>query len=62
MSRDKDGTLWLYMGRPYRDEYKFKGVACLHSSYFENCNLDRNDYANLKWEDEPIEVFLNLED
>ena len=24
--------------------------------------LNKDDYANLKWEDEPVEVFLNLED
>ena len=29
--------------------------------YFSNYGLDVNDYANLKWEDEPVEVFLNLE-
>ena len=28
--------------------------------YFSNYGLDVNDYANLKWEDEPVEVFLNL--
>lgn len=62
VARDKDGTLWLYMGRPFRDEDAFKGVTCLHSNCFEDCNLNKNDYANLKWEDEPVEVFLNLED
>lgn len=25
-------------------------------------NLKKEDYKDLKWEDEPIEVFLNLED
>ena len=28
---------------------------------FSNYGLDVNDYANLKFEDEPVEVFLNLE-
>lgn len=62
VARDKDSTLWLYMGRPYRDINKFKGIACLHSNYFKTCNLNRNNYANLKWEDEPVEVFINMED
>lgn len=61
VARDKDGTLWLYMGRPFRDGDAFKGVMCLHSNCFEDCNLNKNDYANLKWEDEPVEVFLNME-
>ena len=62
VARDKDGTLWLYIGRPYRGKHEFEGVICLNGNYFENCNLNRNDFDNLKWEDEPIEVFLNLED
>lgn len=62
VARDKDGTLWLHLGKPFRDEDDFKGVMCLHSNCFEDCNLDKNDYANLKWEDEPVEVFVNLED
>ena len=40
---------------------KFKGIACLHSNYFKTCNLNRNNYTNLKWEDEPVEVFINME-
>ena len=27
---------------------------------FSNYGLDVKDYANLKWEDEPVEVFLDL--
>lgn len=27
---------------------------------FFNYGLDANDYADLKFEDEPVEVFLNL--
>lgn len=62
VARDKDGTLWLYMGRPYRGKHEFEGVICLNGNYFGNCNLNRDDYSNLKWEDEPVEVFINLED
>lgn len=25
-------------------------------------NLRTNDYTDLKWKDEPIEVFINMED
>ena len=62
VARDKDGTLWLYMGRPYRGKHEFEGVICLNGNYFENCNLNRNDFDNLKWEDEPVEVFIKMED
>ena len=62
VARDKNGTLWLYMGKPYRDEDEFKGFMCIHSNCFEDFNLDKNYYANLKWEDEPVEVFINMEE
>lgn len=62
VARDKNGTLWLHLGKLFRDEDDFKGVMCLHSNCFEECNLDKNDYANLKWEDGPVEVFINMED
>ena len=29
---------------------------------FSIYGLNPDDFKNLKWEDEPIEVFLNLED
>ena len=40
-------TLWL--GKPYYTKDKRFGV-------------NEDEYANLKWEDEPVEVFLNMED
>lgn len=66
MARDKDGTLWLYMGKPFRKGDMF--CTCLDKKTFaltrnlERVNLKYEDYNNLKWEDEPVEVFLNLED
>ena len=67
VARDKNGELFLYMGKPVRGETDFialinKGVIVLYSSYFEYYGLNEKDYANLKWEDEPIEVFVNMED
>ena len=62
VARDKNDELFLYIGKPFRDEDYFKGVVCLHSNCFEDCNLDKNDFDNLKWEDEPVEVFLNMKD
>ena len=66
VARDKNGKLWLYMGKPIRFHDAFiadlsKGNA-LTNINFRCFGLSEDDYANLKWEDEPVEVFLNLED
>lgn len=68
VARDKTyNLLWLYIGKPIR----FKDDAWLPGKHgtvintessFEMIGLNKKDYDNLKWEDEPIEVFLNLND
>ena len=65
VARDKNGKLWLYMGKPIRCDDAFiadlsKGNS-LTDINFRCFGLDEKDYVNLKWEDEPVEVFLNLE-
>ena len=66
VARDMCGSLFLYFGKPYRDGSIFKANKSL--LIFETGNnlsrfgLNDKDYANLKWEDEPVEVFLNMED
>ena len=67
VARDKDGSLWLYIGKPYRvgDTFfgNFKKGSCIISCrHLEILGLNENDYKDLKWEDEPVEVFLNMED
>ena len=66
VARDKDGTLWLHLGKPIRKKESFDcnihGKIIAHSHYFEGLGLNVNDYKDLKWEDEPVEVYLNLED
>ena len=68
VARDKNGPLWLYMGKPIRDRIIFipcreKGVLYMgRNSELKKYGLNENDYEDLKWEDEPVEVFLNLED
>ena len=66
IARDKNGELWLYMGKPIRTENEFyacsHGLTLLASESFSKYGLNVLDYVNLKWEDEPIEVFLNMED
>ena len=67
VARDKDGELWLYIGKPFRDDAIFHGnadkqVSSVTRLKSERFSLNPNDFKDLKWEDEPIEVFLNLED
>ena len=68
VARDKDGTLFLYIGKPYRTDTQFcgstmdKNVILLTGHHFESYGLNENDYKDLKWEDEPLEVFVNMED
>ena len=68
VARDKTyNLLWLYLGKPIR----FKDDAWLPGKHgtvietessFEILGLNKEDYNSIKWEDEPIEVFFNLED
>lgn len=66
VARNKFGDLWLYLGKPVRGSTTFyyshnKKVFCL--TYDIDCfGLKEEDFDFLKWEDEPVEVFLNLED
>lgn len=60
--------LSLHLGKPIRgngwwasDTFMWRSfIAC--GSNLEKYGLNIEDYDNLKWEDEPVEVFLNLED
>ena len=66
VARDKNDTIWLYIGKPVRGEFYFlpcsNGKTLATSKNFPMYGLYANDYANLKWEDEPVEVFVNMED
>ena len=65
VARDSYGTLFLYMGKPIRATSEFLssdyGRLISSSRHFSKYGLNEDDYAYLKWEDEPVEVFLNLE-
>ena len=67
VARNKNNKLCLYMGKPrrYDDEFRAyldKGAMYIRCCDFNVFGLNEKDYANLKWEDEPVEVFLNMED
>lgn len=68
VARDNDDRLFLYIGKPIKTGYVFsvpiyKGYIPLKGQYeFKYFGLNEHDYDNLKWEDEPVEVFLNMEE
>ena len=68
VARDKSGRLYLYFGKPERrSSYFFCSYETCSSliadeSNFKDVGLNLNDFKDIKWEDEPVEVFLNLED
>ena len=65
VARDDSGRLWLYISKPIRAALGFipniNGRLLALEGEFSKYGLDANDYDNLKWEDEPIEVFVNME-
>ena len=68
VARDECGSIFLYLGKPERRSSCFFGFCgtcatlMVHEHYFKDFGLNPDDFKDLKWEDEPIEVFLNLED
>ena len=62
VARDKDGKLWLYIGEPIRADTAFVSALNIDLTHhnFHSLGLNKNDYDSLKWEDEPVEVFLNM--
>ena len=68
VARDKDGFIYLYIGKPKRrygcflGSYRERSVAIIDENDFKMVGLNQDDFKDLKWEDEPIEVFLNMED
>lgn len=65
VARDDSGRLWLYISKPIRGALGFipniNGRLLALEGEFSKYGLDANDYDNLKWEDGPIEVFVNME-
>ena len=68
VSRDMDGILYLYLGKPKRLYSVFVGIRITSARLIEDeYNLKRfglnpDDSKYLTWEDEPVEVFVNMED
>ena len=67
VAKDMDGNLWLYMGKPNRGVNEFEPASneycvILTDNNFKSFGLKQDDFKDLKWEDEPVEVFVNMED
>lgn len=68
VARDKSGELYLWLGKPKRAVlselwYGYNEITWLASTdEIYLYNLNPKDYDNLKWEDEPVEVFVNMGD
>ena len=66
VARDMDGGLYLYLGKPFRGDGEFHGNIDVNvftlTGKFRSFGLNKNDYKNLQWKDEPVEVFVNMED
>ena len=66
VARDSYGILFLYMGKPIRATSEFLssdyGRLINSSRHFSKYGLNEDDYAYLKWEDEPLEVFITIKD
>ena len=68
VARDKNKSLWLYLGKPIRRNSIFSvaygtyGSCVINKCFFKDFGLNENAFDNLKWEDEPVEVFIKMED
>ena len=66
VARDMDGWLYLYLGKPLRGIAEFHGVAGKNifvlTNNFKSFGLNQDDFKDFKWEDEPVEVFVNMEE
>ena len=65
VARDKyNNILYLYLSKPRRYTNRFhsnnKGCIVEREGFLYNFGLNTKDFENLKFEDEPVEVFLNL--
>ena len=66
VARDKNSILYLYLGKPKREDFSFmpcKGGYCfVDIQNYRKFGLNPDDFKDIKWEDEPVEVFINMDD
>ena len=64
VARDQDDNLYLYLGKPNKEIFNvmsWKPIIA-HETHFYKYKLNKKDFERLTFEDEPVEVFLNLKD
>lgn len=67
VARDKNNDIYLYFGKPIRCSYNFVNLygtlgTFANKYHFKDFGLNPDDFKDLKWEDEPVEVFINMGD
>ena len=66
VARDENDELFLYLSKPFRGINRFhphlNGCIITSDDDLSNFGLKKDDYANLKLDDKPVEVFINMED
>ena len=66
VARDKNSLLYLYLGKPKRADFYFMpckdGYCFVDIPDLRKFGLNPDDFKDLKLENEPVEVFLNLDD
>ena len=67
VARNKSGELLLYLNKPVRTlntfiSYYRGGMFINVAKNFSYYGLNPDDFKDLKWEDDPVEVFINVED
>lgn len=67
VARDKDGgKICLYLGKPRRYYGYFiprmNGIFVGSKPRFHEFGLNPTDFKDLKWEDDPVEVFIKMKD
>lgn len=62
-SRNYDFKKWRQydFSKHEKGKYKWESTRIVEGDYFDDLGLNPDDYKNLKWEDGPIEVFINME-
>ena len=63
-SRNYDSKKWRQydFSKHWKGKYKWESTRIVEGDYFDDLGLNPDDFKDLKWEDKPVEVFINLED
>lgn len=61
IARDKDGDLFIYDKKPWKNEY-IEMWECASDTCYPPIRLDKRSYPEVRWEDEePCELVLVAE-